>query len=160
MLLSWRLRSRSKTLASTLSQPLSRLRAYFTDAGPATIAATLAGAIGMLANMAFFMGGGERRNNPMGFVGMLLVMLRAYSLGAGTYTGIEAVSNNVNVLAEPRTNPEAKMYPGFASIVAKHRGANVPGMPPAVHLNVRDRTHFAWAGYLGQKYNPFVGDNI
>ena len=70
------------------------------------------------------------------------------------------VMQTANVLAEPRTNPEAKMYPGFASIVAKHRGANQPGMPPAVHLNVRDRTHFAWAGYLGQKYNPFIGDNV
>ena len=70
------------------------------------------------------------------------------------------VMQTANVLAEPRTNPEAKMYPGFASIVAKHRGANQPGMPPAVHLNVRDRTHFAWSGYLGQKYNPFIGDNV
>ena len=37
--------------------------------------------------------------------GWLLVVslfLRAYSLGGGTYTGIEAVSNNVNMLAEPR----------------------------------------------------------
>ncbi len=31
------------------------------------------------------------------------LFLRAYSLGGGTYTGIEAVSNNVNKLAEPRT---------------------------------------------------------
>jgi amino acid transporter len=31
------------------------------------------------------------------------LFLRAYSLGGGTYTGIEAVSNNVNMLAEPRT---------------------------------------------------------
>lgn len=30
------------------------------------------------------------------------LFLRAYSLGGGTYTGIEAVSNNVNMLAEPR----------------------------------------------------------
>src|SRR3546814_14963585 len=30
------------------------------------------------------------------------LFLRAYSVGAGTYTGIEAVSNNVNMLAEPR----------------------------------------------------------
>ncbi len=29
-------------------------------------------------------------------------MLKAYSMGGGTYTGLEAVSNNVNVLAEPR----------------------------------------------------------
>jgi amino acid transporter len=30
------------------------------------------------------------------------LFLRAYSLGGGTYTGIEAVSNNINRLAEPR----------------------------------------------------------
>ena len=30
------------------------------------------------------------------------LFLRAYSLGGGTYTGIEAVSNNVNMLVEPR----------------------------------------------------------
>lgn len=30
------------------------------------------------------------------------LFLRAYSLGGGTYTGIEAVSNNVNMLREPR----------------------------------------------------------
>lgn len=37
--------------------------------------------------------------------GMLFVaalVLRAYSLGSGTYTGLEAVSNNVHTLAEPR----------------------------------------------------------
>lgn len=30
------------------------------------------------------------------------LFLRAYSLGGGTYTGIEAVSNNINMLSEPR----------------------------------------------------------
>jgi len=38
----------------------------------------------------------------IGVWGILLVMLRAYSLGAGTYTGIEAVSNGLNSLREPR----------------------------------------------------------
>lgn len=32
------------------------------------------------------------------------LLLKAYSLGGGTYTGIEAVSNNVNSLAEPRVH--------------------------------------------------------
>jgi hypothetical protein len=32
----------------------------------------------------------------------LALFLRAYSLGGGTYTGLEAVSNNVHMLAEPR----------------------------------------------------------
>src|SRR5262245_28255176 len=31
----------------------------------------------------------------LGWAGMILLMLRAYSLGAGTYTGIEAVSNGL-----------------------------------------------------------------
>jgi heat shock protein HtpX len=39
-----------------------------------TIAATIGGAISMLANFAWFMGG-DRRNNPLGMIGMLLVML-------------------------------------------------------------------------------------
>jgi heat shock protein HtpX len=41
-----------------------------------TITAVMAGAISMLANMAFFMGGRDR-NNPLGLVGMLVVMLVA-----------------------------------------------------------------------------------
>ena len=36
------------------------------------------------------------------WVGLIAVVLRAYSLGAGTYTGIEAVSNGLNTLREPR----------------------------------------------------------
>lgn len=38
----------------------------------------------------------------LGLWGMFLVFLRAYSLGAGTYTGIEAVSNGVSILREPK----------------------------------------------------------
>jgi amino acid transporter len=38
----------------------------------------------------------------IGWLGLLAVVLRAYSLGAGTYTGIEAVSNGLNALREPR----------------------------------------------------------
>ena len=40
-----------------------------------TITATIAGAISMLANFAFFFGG--NRNNPLGIVGMLLMMIVA-----------------------------------------------------------------------------------
>jgi amino acid transporter len=38
----------------------------------------------------------------MGWIFVASLFLRAYSLGGGTYTGIEAVSNNVNMLSEPR----------------------------------------------------------
>lgn len=38
----------------------------------------------------------------LGWFFVLALFIRSYSLGSGTYTGIEAVSNNVNRLAEPR----------------------------------------------------------
>ena len=38
----------------------------------------------------------------IGVWGLLVMVLRAYSLGAGTYTGIEAVSNGLSALREPR----------------------------------------------------------
>jgi heat shock protein HtpX len=44
-----------------------------------TVTATLAGAVGMLANFAFFIGGNnnDNRNNPLGLVGVLLVTILA-----------------------------------------------------------------------------------
>jgi amino acid transporter len=39
--------------------------------------------------------------HDIGWVAALSLFLRAYSLGGGTYTGIEAVSNNVQTLREP-----------------------------------------------------------
>lgn len=38
----------------------------------------------------------------LGAGGMLLLFLRAFSMGGGTYTGIEAVSNGLQILREPR----------------------------------------------------------
>ena len=41
-------------------------------------------------------------NPNIGLFGLLAVFLHAYSMGAGTYTGIEAVSNSMPVMREPR----------------------------------------------------------
>ncbi|MDP9033965.1 MAG: APC family permease, partial [Myxococcota bacterium] len=38
----------------------------------------------------------------LGTFGALLLFVRAYSLGGGTYTGIEAVSNGVQIMREPK----------------------------------------------------------
>lgn len=38
----------------------------------------------------------------LGLFGMLALFVRAYSLGGGTYTGIEAVSNGLQIMREPR----------------------------------------------------------
>ncbi len=43
-------------------------------------------------------------SGQLGWTGVAALLLLAYSQGGGTYTGIEAVSNNVNVLAEPRVH--------------------------------------------------------
>jgi heat shock protein HtpX len=61
-------------LAGVLAHELGHVK--HRDTLTMTITAVIAGAISMLANMAFFMGG-DRRNNPLGLVGMLLVTLLA-----------------------------------------------------------------------------------
>jgi heat shock protein HtpX len=61
-------------LAGVLAHELGHVRNH--DTLTMTITAVIAGAIGMLANFAFFMGGG-RRNNPLGMVGILLVTMLA-----------------------------------------------------------------------------------
>jgi amino acid transporter len=38
----------------------------------------------------------------IGFIGVLAIFLRAYSLGGGTYTGIEAVANGMQIMREPK----------------------------------------------------------
>lgn len=40
--------------------------------------------------------------STVGGFGLLAIFLRAYSMGAGTYTGIEAVSNGLQIMREPR----------------------------------------------------------
>ena len=53
-------------------------------------------------------------SSEVGWFGLIVVLLRAYSLGAGTYTGIEAVSNGLNTLREPRvqTGKRTMIYMG------------------------------------------------
>jgi amino acid transporter len=48
----------------------------------------------------------------IGLLGILAVFLRAFSLGGGTYTGIEAVSNGLPVMREPKvkTGKRTMMY--------------------------------------------------
>ena len=52
----------------------------------------------------------------IGMFGLVALVLRAYSLGAGTYTGIEAVSNGLNALREPRvqTGKRTMIYMGVS----------------------------------------------
>ena len=68
------------------------------------------------------------------------------------------VFQTANLAAEPRLNSEAEKYPAIASIVARHRATVHPSMPPSVVLNLQDRSHVAWGGYLGKQFDPFLGN--
>jgi heat shock protein HtpX len=60
-------------LAGVLAHELSHIK--HRDTLIMTVTATLAGAIGMLASFALFFGG--NRNNPLGFIGVILLMVLA-----------------------------------------------------------------------------------
>src|SRR5229473_3584579 len=44
----------------------------------------------------------HHEGRSLGFLALVIIFLRAYSLGGGTYTGIEATSNGLPILREPR----------------------------------------------------------
>jgi amino acid transporter len=72
-----------------------------------THAVLLVGGIGMHVHQIPAVASGVHRGfqnglSTLGMVGMFGVFLRAYSMGAGTYTGIEAVSNGLQIMREPK----------------------------------------------------------
>ena len=50
------------------------------------------------------MAGASELSSEMGIMFVIAMFVRAYGMGGGTYTGIEAVSNSVNLLKEPRVS--------------------------------------------------------
>ena len=44
----------------------------------------------------------------LGFVGMMSLFMKAYAMGGGTYTGIEAVSNGLQIMREPKVQTARK----------------------------------------------------
>jgi amino acid transporter len=55
----------------------------------------------------------------VGWFGLMALLLKSYSMGAGTYTGIEAVSNGLPILREPRvkTGRRTMIYMGTSLAV-------------------------------------------
>jgi amino acid transporter len=58
-------------------------------------------------------------SGTVGLFGLMALLLRSYSMGAGTYTGIEAVSNGLPILREPRvkTGRRTMLYMGVSLAV-------------------------------------------
>jgi amino acid transporter len=54
----------------------------------------------------------------LGFAAVAIAFLRAYSMGGGTYTGIEAVSNGLQILREPRVQTGKRTMAYMATSLA------------------------------------------
>ncbi len=106
--------------------------------------------------------------HQMGWIFAVSLFLRAYSLGGGTYTGIEAVSNNVNTLAEPRVRTGKWTMFYMATSLAFTAGgiivlyllwgvARVPGQTLNAVVFKAIMNHWHWNGWdLGTWLLPMV----
>jgi amino acid transporter len=95
----------------------------------------------------------------LGWLGMFALMLRAYSMGAGTYTGIEAVSNGLPILREPRaaTGKRTMVYMGvslgitaFGLLLAYLLYAVQPIEGKTLNAVLFERITATWPGSLGK----------
>ena len=97
----------------------------------------------------------------LGVFGTLFIILKAYSLGAGTFTGIEAVSNGLPVLREPKIQTAKKTM----RYMAWSLSITVIGLMAAyIFLNVKDAPGktlnavlfesitASWGGYSGSAF--------
>lgn len=60
--------------------------------------------------------------STIGLMGIFVILLRAYSLGGGTYTGIEAVSNGLQIMREPKVQTGKRTMFYMASSLALTAG--------------------------------------
>jgi len=97
----------------------------------------------------------------MGLGGVVALFLRAYSMGAGTYTGIEAVSNGLQIMREPRVETGKRTMVYMALSLALVAGGVMLGYllvhaepVPGKTLNAVLAERFAQG--LGGAGRPFV----
>ncbi len=64
----------------------------------------------------------QRDVASIGGWGILLIFLRAYSLGGGTYTGLEAVSNGLQIMREPKVKTAGRTMVYMAASLALTAG--------------------------------------
>ena len=84
-------------------------------------------------------GGADDRHDDRAGSRCSLIILRAYSLGGGAYTGIEAVSNGIPIIREPKV-PNAKRTMLYMALsLAFTAGRHHAGLP-ADGLAARSRT--------------------
>ena len=100
-------------------------------------------------------------HTELGWLGMFALMLRAYSMGAGTFTGIEAVSNGLPILREPRvaTGKRTMTYMGaslaitvFGLLLAYLLYGVQPVAGKTLNAVLFERITAGWPGGLGTSF--------
>ncbi len=76
----------------------------------------------------------------LGSLGALLLFVRAYSLGGGTYTGIEAVSNGVQIMREPKVRTAKRTMVLMATSLAITAGGIILAYLLVHAMPVEDKT--------------------
>jgi len=99
--------------------------------------------------------------SQLGIFGTLFLIMKAYSMGAGTYTGIEAVSNGIPNLREPRVNTAIKTM----RLLALSLALAVVGLVIAyflfnVHFVPGKTLNAVLIGNAIAHWNPFVGQTF
>ena len=90
----------------------------------------------------------------MGAVALVLMFLRAYSLGAGTYTGIEAVSNGLQIMREPRVKTAKKTMLYMAiSLAVTAGGIIIAYLLVGVHPTKDQTMNYVLANNLAGSFN-------
>ena len=83
---------------------------------------------------------------PLGFFALLWMILHAYSMGAGTFTGIEAVSNGMPILREPRVKTARRtMLYMWVSLAFMAMGLIVAFLLYVGHAVLPEGKTFNWA---------------
>jgi heat shock protein HtpX len=163
-------------LAGVLAHELSHVKNR--DTLTMTIVATIGGAVGMLANFAFFLGG-NRRNNPLGPIGAILVAIlapiaavlvqaaisrsrefeadRAGAQLSGRPLWLASALQRIEAAAERTENPEADANPATAHmfIINPLHGGALAGLF-ASHPSTEERVARlkAMAAEMGQATKP------
>ncbi|MBV9063130.1 MAG: zinc metalloprotease HtpX [Alphaproteobacteria bacterium] len=169
-------RLNSEELAGVLAHELSHVKNR--DTLIMTIVATIGGAIGMLANLTFFMGG-DRRGNPLGPLGAILVAILAPVMAMLVQMGISrtrefeadhsgailsgrplwlaSALRRIESAVEEIGNPEAQVHPATAHmfIISPLHGGGLSSLF-ASHPSTEERIARlqAMAAELGQTPKP------
>jgi hypothetical protein len=69
--------------------------------------------------------------SSLGRAGLFFLFLKAFSMGGGTFTGIEAVSNGLQVLREPRVENGKKNDALYGRLPGHHGSRHLCLLPAA-----------------------------